>query len=142
MNDLFYHTFFDLAPDPMAITDFDNGRIIDVNKAFAAWSGYSRDELIGHTTTELGFWFDDESRKTVLRELKEAGFFTDIEIELRRKGDETRQIVFSGRLIEMDGKKWFLSVARDISGQKKSEEELRKNRRFLSDLIEHSGALS
>ena len=141
MNDLFYHTFFDLAPDPMAITDFDNGRIIDVNKAFAAWSGYSRDELIGHTTTELGFWFDDESRKTVLRELKEAGFFTDIEIELRRKGDETRQIVFSGRLIEMDGKKWFLSVARDISGQKKSEEELRKNRRFLSDLIEHSGAL-
>jgi PAS domain S-box-containing protein len=48
-----YHTFFDLAPDPMAVTDLDTGRILDVNQTFIAWSHYSRDELIGRTTKIL-----------------------------------------------------------------------------------------
>lgn len=48
-SDTLYHIFFDLAPDPMAITNFDNGQLIDVNQAFVAWSHYSRDKLIGPT---------------------------------------------------------------------------------------------
>ncbi|HAQ62383.1 TPA: hypothetical protein DCR49_10375 [Candidatus Delongbacteria bacterium] len=35
----------------------------------------------------------------------------------------------------------FLGIARDITEQKKIELELRKNQKFTSDLIEHSGAL-
>jgi len=137
-SDSFYHTFFDLVPDPMAITDFDNGRIADVNEAFVAWSHYSRDELTGRTTAELGFWVDNESRRAVLDRLRNTGFVGEIEIEFRRARGELRQIVFSGKLIEIGSNKWFLSVAHDITDRKRAENELRENEALLKTYLENA----
>ncbi|MCX5806107.1 MAG: PAS domain S-box protein [Proteobacteria bacterium] len=135
-SDYLYHAFFDLAPDPMAITDFDNGRIIDVNQAFVAWSHLSRDALISHTTTELGFWVNNKSRDAILDQLHNKGFVGNAEIELKRGRDELRQIIFFGKLIEIENNKCFLFVARDITERKLVEEALKQSEHKLSDIIE------
>lgn len=132
-----YHTFFDLAPDPMAVTDLDTGRILDVNQTFIAWSHYSRDELIGRTTKELGFWADDETRNTALDQLSSTGFAGSVEIKLKTKGGETRHVIFSGKLIETKNNKLFLSVAHDITERKLAEEELWESEEKCRNLIEH-----
>ena len=49
---------FHSNPCAMAITLFDEGRIVDVNDVCVRQSGYARDELIGSNSDELGFWVD------------------------------------------------------------------------------------
>jgi len=132
----FYHTFFDLAPGPMAITDFNNGYIVDVNEAFVSWSFYSRDEIIGRTSVELGIWPDNESRKAILDRLTHIGRIDEVETLLKRKNGELRLVVFSGRLVGDENHKLFLSVAKDITERKKTEEALRKSEEKYRSLVE------
>ena len=44
---------FRANPQPMSLTTVATGRYIDVNESFLAMSGYTRDEVIGHTSLEL-----------------------------------------------------------------------------------------
>ena len=129
-----YHAFFDLTPDLMAITDLENEQIVDVNQAFVAWSQYSRNELIGRTPAELGIGCDSASRKTILERLQNTGFVHDLEIEVRRRGGETRQIKYSGKMVETDTGKWVLSVARDVTDQKLADEQIAREREKLRTL--------
>jgi two-component system, cell cycle sensor histidine kinase and response regulator CckA len=133
-----YHVIFDLVPDPMAITNLGNGWLIDVNQAFISWSGFSRDELLGHTTTELGFWTDDVQRKMILDRLREKGFAADEELTFKIKSGEARRIIFSGRLVEIAGQALFLSVAHDITGRKKAEDSLRISEAKYRSLFENA----
>ncbi len=135
-RDTLYHSFFDFAPDPMAVTDPDTGTIIDVNQALLEWSGCSRDQLLGRTTTELGYWPDPERRNTVLGRLRKTGFLNDVEIESKKGSGEVRQVSFSGKLIQRGDKKFLLSIARDITGRKRMEGVLKESERRLSDIIE------
>ena len=133
-----FHIFFDLAPDPMAINDFDDGRIIDVNQAFVAQSHYSRDELIGRTATEVGIWVNGEDRDAILNRLRDTGRVENIEVPFRRKGGEIRQAVFSGRPIEIGNQKLLLSVSQDITGRKEMEAALLKSEEKYRGIFENA----
>ena len=47
---------FRASPNIMAITTLENGEFIDVNQACCSFSGYSRDELLGHNAENLNIW--------------------------------------------------------------------------------------
>ena len=44
---------FRANPQPMSLTTIANGLYLDVNDSFLAMSGYTREEVIGHTSLEL-----------------------------------------------------------------------------------------
>ena len=47
---------FHANPLPMSITSLRDHRHLEVNEAAVRHSGYSREEMLGHTKPELGFW--------------------------------------------------------------------------------------
>ena len=47
---------FQSNPTPMTIASIDDGRLIYVNERAIESSGYSREEMIGRTSIEIGFW--------------------------------------------------------------------------------------
>jgi PAS domain-containing protein len=59
---------FKANPQPMSITTLDKGRYLDVNESFLRMSGYSRDELIGHTSNELRNYEQPADREQLLIE--------------------------------------------------------------------------
>jgi len=65
----------------------------------------------------------------------------DRELLFRMKNGEIMIGLFSCQLIELSEGLCILSSIDDITERKRVEEDLRRSRRFLSDLIEHSGAL-
>ncbi len=133
-----YSVFFDLAPNPMAISSFDDGRFVDVNQAFVAQSQYSRDELIGRTSTKLGFWVNDEDRGALLNRLRETGFADGVELTFRRKDGEARQVMFFGKVIEVGNQKWLLSVSPDITNHKLIEDALRQREKQYRSIFENA----
>jgi PAS domain S-box-containing protein len=131
-----YRSFFEFAPDPMGVTDPDTGIILDVNKAFEAWSGYSREEILGKSIVKLGFWVRKEDREAFIHKLYDTENVEDMEIDWKTGRGDVKRLLFSARLIDTPRGKFVLYIGRDITERKTMERVLRESERRLSDIIE------
>ena len=52
----------------------DKNIIMDINKDFEIITGYSREEVIGHTREEMKLWCDDSQRVLIGKQLIAKGF--------------------------------------------------------------------
>ena len=64
---------FRTIPEVLLLTDLSSGQIIDLNPGFEKMTGWKREEVLGRTSVELGFWQDLEARNALLSELQEHG---------------------------------------------------------------------
>jgi PAS domain S-box-containing protein len=126
-----FEMFFRQAPSAISITTLEEGRFLDVNKQAEVLTGYSRDELIGRTTTELNLYVDPADRTRLVAQLKEKGVLTDLEREIRTKSGEIRTAVFSLVPIQAGPKPCILSIAHDITERKRAESFLEGEKRVL-----------
>lgn len=115
-------TIFDINPNPLSIADM-SGRILKVNKAFTLLSGFSQEETIGRTTTELGIWLST-ARDELIRPLATAGNFTNTEVSVKGKDGSIHQVLMSGVLAEMYGQKVVVIASTDITEKVKTDREL------------------
>jgi PAS domain S-box-containing protein len=129
----FAAAFYD-SPAPMVITEAESGKTIDVNNAGVFWTGYSHDETIGLTGAELGF-ISEMERSQYIREIFDKGFIDSWELKFRTREGNIRDILLSARLIEINNKHCILSHLHDITDQRRAEEELKKYRNHLEELV-------
>lgn len=119
----------------MGITDPETGTIIDMNQAFENWSGYNRSEFIGSTTFELGAWKSEEERLLFINKIADFGEVDSIEIKIRIKNGELRDVLLFARQIHIDDRSFILAHFHDITVQRQMERELREHRKHLEELV-------
>jgi PAS domain S-box-containing protein len=125
------------SPIPMAITNMKDGRYIDVNTALAKVMGLQREELIGKTSTDIGYITVDE-RALFLDEYHRKGSVENLELQIRVKGGELRQGLFNASKITIGGEDFFLTMVTDIDDLKRAEQALRKSEekyRLLAETV-------
>lgn len=120
-----FSQMFNASPHGLSITTFDEGRYLEANPAECALMGYSREDLIGRSALELGFYDDPENSREIRRLLAEHGTLSNYRLKFRRKTGECRWAFLSASLIEFGGQKCLLSTASDISDLQKAEEALK-----------------
>ena len=125
---------FHANPAAMTLSD-RKGKWLDVNKSFSNLTGYSRDELIGHTSAELNI-ISTEKKDQAYKELKEKGIRPAKEHEIKTKSGEKRVIISSSEPIELEGKLRFVSFIYDITERKKVEETLKESERKYREWFE------
>jgi PAS domain S-box-containing protein len=118
----------DGSSEGMAIIDLD-GNLHYLNSAFAEVHGYSVNDLLGkhfsifHTQQQM------PSVKAANRQVKEKGTFIGEIWHTRRDGTVFPTIMHNSLIRDEEDKPvYFLGTLRDISEQKKLEEDLRKER--------------
>ncbi|MEJ2587851.1 MAG: PAS domain S-box protein [Deltaproteobacteria bacterium] len=119
-SDTKFRTLFDESPQAVAVTEIEAGQIVDVNRKFCELTGYEKNELIGKTTMDMGF-YSPEERARFIREMRDAGAVNEMEIEFTVRGGTK---VFSesyARLIHISGKPHVLSMFVDITEQRRLE---------------------
>ena len=121
-----FSKIFRSSPDWMAISALEDGRLIDVNDAFLRITGYSRNEVIGKTSAELGLWVDTEERRRFVELLREKREIRNHEAKFRLKSGEVRIFLRSAELIELDGETCVINITRDITDRKRAGEEIKK----------------
>ena len=131
---------FHASPDAMAISRLSDGVFLDVNKSFLDENGYSRDEVIGRSSlpSELQIWPSDEARSAWMRALREKGEVTAYETSTRRKDGSSGWVLLSARVMEIDGEKCVLTIARDVTGRKRMEEALRESEARFREIVENT----
>ena len=129
---------FIASPNPVCIVTVKEGTFLEVNESFLRFSGYSREEVIGHTPAELNLWVNEEEDKRMAKSLKETGRIDNEEIKSRMKSGEIRTGLFSAEAIEIGGRKCMTLVITDITEQKKAEEALANEAVRRRILIEQS----
>jgi two-component system cell cycle sensor histidine kinase/response regulator CckA len=113
---------------PMAITisTKTTGLYVDVNDAFLHMIGRRRDEVVGHTSSELRVWVAIEDRVRIIDELERAGAVTSFETAFNSRSRGPRSVQVSAELIQLDGVDCVLAISNDVTEAKALEEQLRQ----------------
>ena len=130
-----FATVFRANPAAITITRLTDGCIIDANAACERLFGYTREELIGHTTRELQTWGDIDQRGGVIQRLLERGSVRDFETRFRTKSGQIGELLASAELIELAGERYMLALMHDVTARKRAEADLDKERGFLRTLL-------
>ena len=116
-----FQKIFHASPISFSITTFEEGRFLEVNAAFERRYGYSRQELIGHTVHELGFWTDRGDREFLLSQLQRGRPARQVVTRLRCKSGEIKITSYSADRIQFDGKNCIFAVSEDMLAQDPSK---------------------
>lgn len=119
-----FKAVFEHSPITVALSTLPDETFYEVNKAFVDMFGFSRKEVVGKTTSELGVWRHESDRDSYLKLLRDDGSIQNYEVQMRRKGGEEFTAFFSGSLLEIAGQPFALSTVMDISEQKRLQNQL------------------
>lgn len=120
-----FAAFFRTSPVSAGISRVEDGAFLDVNEAFLNMFGYTRDEVLGHSATELALWPVPEQRECLMKRLAEEGRVHQWEADFRRKSGETGRAVVSAEFVELSGQQYMFGMISDISERKRMELAIR-----------------
>gem|GEM_PF-2586595 len=116
----------------MSITRLADGAFMEINPAGAAMFGYTREELIGKTTIELGLWLEDSQRERFLTELKDSGNVSaPQEVGFRRRNGEIRTALVTANILDWKDGAVLLLTANDITERKQAEKRTQETLQLL-----------
>ncbi len=138
-NQRFEH-LFRTHPCPMLLSILPERLIVDMNEAFHAVLGHSREEVLGKTIADLNILPDVERVGQLVEEVLKGKGFTNEELKISCKDGRLLDGLFTGEVIESDGSSYFLAVMIDISEKKRAESELLSEREQLDATIQGTRA--
>jgi len=118
-----FSKLFHANPDWVIISSLYDGRYIDVNTTFLRMTGYSREEVIGHTSSELNMWVEPDERKAMIPILLKEGRISNHDVRFRMKSAEIRYMLRSAELIDLGGQAAIISVCKDITERNLASQE-------------------
>jgi PAS domain S-box-containing protein len=121
-----FSMIFNTAPVGITISTLADGRFVDINAAAERFSGYRRDEVIGHTALEFDIWKDPLERAHVVEEILKQGGVHDREMMMKDKGGNAFWALYSAVVVEIRGEKYLLSLVSNITDRKRAEEEIER----------------
>ena len=119
-----YRMSFQMSLDAMNLNRLSDGVYVECNKAFLDRTGYTREEVIGHTSNDLKIWADFRDRERMLAMVSD-GDCQNLEAQFRKKNGELVWGLLSATVISLEGVPCIVSITRDISEAKLAQDEIR-----------------
>lgn len=123
-NDI-YQAVFRTSPDALSLTKLETGRYMEINDGFTHTFGWSRDEVVGKTSADLGIWYDWTSRAALIQTMRERGHCDNFEAEFLTRDGRVVSSLVSARTLMVRGEKCMLAVTHDFSARKAALDQVR-----------------
>jgi PAS domain S-box-containing protein len=87
------------------------GRFLEVNDTLLRLSGYAREEVVGRTGAELGFW---TNLQDVLCSLRLRGTVDGYLLSYKTRAGRTRRMLLAARLLTLKGRACVVAAGADV----------------------------
>jgi PAS domain S-box-containing protein len=101
-------------------------RFLEVNDAFLELTGYRRGEVLGKTNHDLGLWSSAADQQKLEAAGRADSALHHLELQLRTKEGELRDILLSGETIFLEEERGRLKMFYDVTERKRTEEQLHR----------------
>jgi PAS domain S-box-containing protein len=131
-----YLAAFHISSFPLGISTLAEGRWVDMNQAMLDLFGYTREQVIGNTSADLGHWVELDVRDEVGEVLRRGEAMLNLIGKFRHASG--RQIVLRGSFspITVDGEPCVLSVCDDVTEAENAFQALSESERRSLEIIE------
>jgi len=133
------HTLVDASPIPFIISRIHDGKVLYANKPLADLMDLTVSETIGMMTPN--FYANPDDRKVVVERIRKDGYLYHHEVQIRKADGTIIWMILSLVVTELGGEKVAVGALYDISQRRLAEDELRKERNFVSAILDTAGAL-
>lgn len=117
-----FELLFHNTPDILCIIRLLDGHFVDVNQSYLQATGYTRDEVIGHSTVDLNIWENPAERLHFEEILGKEGFFQNQEIAFCRKDGSVLVGMVYARVLSLRNEPHIFCVIHDVTARKQSQE--------------------
>jgi len=130
-----FSKIFRSSPLPISLSSLQDGRFIDMNDSFLRFTGYAREELIGHAASDMGLWFNRDDRNRLVEKIKKQGTVSDFETGYNTKDGEIRRAMGTFELITLNGEACLIGLFNDITESKRAEEDIRSLKQQIEFIL-------
>ncbi len=129
-----FRAYVDQAADALFVHDA-NGRFLEVNQQACESTGYSREDLLHLEVTALEVGLDRARMEAFWRDIQPGKFMTQVGRQRRKDGSEFPVEIRLG-CFDLDGKRYYQGIVRDITERERAAEALRESELRRSLAIE------
>ena len=131
-----FRKLFEQASDAFFIHDFNNGKIVDANECACKNLGYTRDELLELSVSDIEISQTPEIIVEICSRV-EKGSPVTVEGVHRRKDGSTFPVEISLGMLQDEDPALLLAIVRDISSRKQAENKLKESEENLRSIFEN-----
>ncbi|NLH42608.1 MAG: PAS domain S-box protein [Planctomycetes bacterium] len=121
-----YAKVFQSSPLALTVPRRDDGRVVEINDAMLKLLHYTREEMVGHTTPEVGIWAHPEDRADYIQKMARDGSVRGVEYPFRTREGKILTIQVFGESLEIGGEPHMLTTLVDVTERKQAQEEMRR----------------
>lgn len=118
-----FAAMFRMAPVPSCLLTVGSGRLGEVNARFLEFTGFNRAEVLHRTGPELGLWSQEAQPKALSAALAGRTSFRELELELRTKSGDVRDVLASAEVLD-DDTDLLLLMFHDVTERRQTERQL------------------
>jgi PAS domain S-box-containing protein len=119
-----FFTAFRNCPEPIFIVEWPSLVHVEVNEAYERDFGYSREEVLGHTSLELNLWVNAPECEAFMTQIRDDGHVRNFRAHLRRKKGHVWVGEISAETVEVGHHRELVGVVRDLSKERQGEREI------------------
>ncbi len=137
-NEEKFRSVFDQSPIIICLLTYPEGKVVEMNAAGLKAFGYTREQLVGHTSLGTDAWVNIEERDRYLELLSSQGSVRDFEAVMRSGAGAPIPVLFNGNLVRVGGQLCSLNSLQDISQRKQAEAALRASELQFANAFEYA----
>ncbi|MDR3762638.1 MAG: ATP-binding protein [Acidobacteriota bacterium] len=121
-----FNTVFHCAPVGLALLRIADGRIVEANDNLASMTNFTRKDLLGKTTLELGIWEDPEERVRLMADLENNRVVRNFRFCGHIKARQKAELELSAEILLIRHERYYLVALQDVTPQVVLQEQLRQ----------------
>ncbi|WP_263144263.1 PAS domain S-box protein [Pseudomonas sp. RIT-PI-AD] len=118
-------TLFQASPEPICVSRVRDGAFTEINPSFSETFGWLPEEIVGRSTSEIGFWVDPEQRQSLYEKLNRDQGLSGEVARYRTKDGRELTCVVSSRFIRVERQLCITTTFRDITERQHAEAALK-----------------
>lgn len=141
-SELRYRTLVETTDTGFVIVDHD-GRVVDANQKYVQLSGHLRlEEILGRSVVEWTAGYEKERNRNAVTQCAKDGFIRNFEVDYTDSSGKITPIEINATVVTYGNTSRILTLCRDITDRRKTEQALRESEMFYRTVFNTTGSAS